>query len=306
MSAENPFHEGELKAQRLAGETAEAESNSAMISGTIMAGAINFIRAQEMAIISSVDAEGRRWASFVFGEKGFLQPVDRMTLRVEINPAEADREDPLWNNIQNPQRIGLLVIDLATRRRLRVNGPVHRDGDSLEIQVMESYPNCPKYITRREISIRPRGPKQVVAKNKLGIRLEAEQLNLIRQTDVLFMATGHPERGADTSHRGGKPGFVEVLDDRALRIPDYSGNGLFNTLGNLLVDPHVGLLVPDFEGNRALQITGTAKIEWAGQDPTGASGGTHRFVDVHIDEWSERPLGVDLTSVVIDYSPYDP
>jgi uncharacterized protein len=306
MSAENPFHEGELKAQRLAGETAEAESNSAMISGTIMAGAINFIRAQEMAIISSVDAEGRRWASFVFGEKGFLQPVDRMTLRVEINPAEADREDPLWNNIQNPQRIGLLVIDLATRRRLRVNGPVHRDGDSLEIQVMESYPNCPKYITRREISIRPRGPKQVVAKNKLGIRLEAEQLNLIRQTDVLFMATGHPERGADTSHRGGKPGFVEVLDDRSLRIPDYSGNGLFNTLGNLLVDPHVGLLVPDFEGNRALQITGTAKIEWSGQDPTGASGGTHRFVDVHIDEWSERPLGVDLTSVVIDYSPYDP
>jgi uncharacterized protein len=306
MSSENQFHEGELEAQRLAGETAEAESNSAMISGTIMAGAVNFIREQEMAIISSRDAEGRRWASFLFGEKGFLQPVDRKTLRIDLGPAELDLKDPLWKDIAEPQNIGLLVIDLATRRRLRINGPIRREGDRLEIQVEQFYPNCPKYITRREISIRPRGANQAAGKSKEGTSLKDDQISLIQRTDVLFMGTGHPERGGDASHRGGKPGFVEVVDAKTLRIPDYSGNGLFNTFGNLLVDPHVGLLIPDFEGNRGLQLTGTAKIEWASKDPSGASGGTHRFVDIHLDEWNDRPLSVALTSVLIDYSPYDP
>ncbi len=138
MAEDNPFHEGELRAQRLAGETEEAESNGAMISGTIMAGAVNFIRAQEMAIVSSRDATGRRWASFLFGSKGFLQPVDRKTLRIKLNAEEMDHEDPLWMNIEHEQHVGLLVIDLATRRRLRINGPTRWDGDNLEMDVEES------------------------------------------------------------------------------------------------------------------------------------------------------------------------
>ena len=55
--------------------------------------------------------------------------------------------------------------------------------------------------------------------------------------DVLFIATAHATRGADASHRGGNPGFIEVLDGKTVRIPDYAGNSMFNTLGNLVVNP---------------------------------------------------------------------
>jgi uncharacterized protein len=306
VSWEKPFHEGELKAQKLAGETAEAEANSAMIDGEIMAGALNFVRGQEMAVAGSRDEKGRRWASFLFGRKGFLQPIDRKTLRIDLDPAEIDADDPLWKNIEGDAKIGLLVIELATRRRLRINGQVHRIGDTLELEVLESYPNCPKYITRRQIkfSDKPSGASKPLKLR--GSQLNEQQQEIIRVADTLFMATGHPKRGADASHRGGRPGFVQIIDDATLRIPDYSGNSMFNTFGNLLVDPHVGLLIPEFEADRALQITGTAKIEWHDKDPEDASGGTHRFVVIRLDEWREHPLPVAVKSTFIDYSPYDP
>jgi len=306
MAWENPFHEGELKAQKLAGETAEAESNSAMIDGEIMAGALNFIRAQEMAVVGSRDAKGRRWASFLFGGRGFLQPLDRKTIRIELNPAQTDLDDPLWKNIESDAHIGLLVIELATRRRLRINGQIRKVGDALELDVQESYPNCPKYITRRQVVIGAIPAGAPKGEQVRGDRLREQQEKIIQRADTLFMATGHPERGADASHRGGKPGFIQVLGEKKLRIPDYSGNSMFNTFGNLLVDPHVGLLIPEFEAGRALQITGTAKIEWHDKDTEGATGGTHRFVEIQIDEWRERSLPVTVQSTFIDYSPYDP
>ena len=68
------------------------------------------------------------------------------------------------------------------------------------------------------------------------------------------------ERSMNASHRGGPPGFVEVVDDRTLRIPDYVGNSMLNTLGNLTVNPHAGLVVLDFGPNRTLQLTRRAEI----------------------------------------------
>src|SRR5271154_3539933 len=90
MSELTPFHEGELQAQKLAGESAEGESNGAMIGDKLMIGALNFIRAQKIAILSSRDARGRRWASILLGEKGFMEPGDRKTLGITIDAAEND------------------------------------------------------------------------------------------------------------------------------------------------------------------------------------------------------------------------
>lgn len=88
MSLNSPFHEGELEAQRLTGETAQGESNGAMIGDKIMAGALNFIRAQRMAIVSSRDARGRQWASMLFGKPGFLEPSsDRKSMRIAVEVA---------------------------------------------------------------------------------------------------------------------------------------------------------------------------------------------------------------------------
>ncbi len=307
MSWESPFHEGELRAQELAGEREQGESNGAMIGKKIMSGAVNFIRAQKMAVVSSRDTAGRRWASVVLGQAGFLEPSsDRRSLTMAIDPAENNAKDPLWENLKADAHIGVLIIELASRRRLRVNGQAFRAKDALSVMVEESFANCPKYITRREIKIQPR--EQIAKEERVlqGQRLGKPQISMLAVTDVLFLATGHPQGGADASHRGGNPGFVEVVDANTLRIPDYYGNSLFNTLGNLLVDPHYGIVIPNFQSGRMLQLTGTAKVTWSGSDKEQRSGGTNRFVEYHVDEWRERTLPASVHETVLDYSPYNP
>ena len=85
---------------------------------------------------------------------------------------------------------------------------------------------------------------------------------LYEAADTFFVASAHPRRGTDVSHRGGDPGFVRMLDDHTLRVPDYAGNSMFNTLGNLHVNPRAGLLFVDFDRWRTLQLTGTATIRF--------------------------------------------
>ena len=76
------------------------------------------------------------------------------------------------------------------------------------------------------------------------------------------IATAHPERGADASHRGGNPGFVRIVDAHTLLIPDYAGNTMFLTLGNIQANPRAGLLFVDFASGSLLQLSGTAEIGW--------------------------------------------
>lgn len=307
MPWENPFHEGELKAQQMAGEAREGESNGDMIGNKIMSGALNFIRAQKMAVVSSREAQGRRWASLLFGKEGFLDPsTDRRALVIAIDPAENDAEDPLWVNLESGAHIAVLIIELTTRRRLRVNGAAARTKHLLTLAVEESFGNCPKCITRRELSIEPRKEPVRNSEALRGKSLGLTQIAMVTAADVLFLATGHPERGADVSHRGGNPGFVEVLNANTLRIADYSGNSMFTTLGNLLVDSHYGILIPDFHSGKALQLTGTAKVTWLGDDSEQRSGGTKRFVDFHVDEWREARTAAAVSEKVLDYSPYNP
>src|SRR5260370_2360405 len=112
---------------------------------------------------------------------------------------------------------------------------------------------------------------------------------MVVATDVLFVATGHPQRGADASHRGGNPGFVEVVDANTLRIPDYSGNSLFNTLGNLLVDPRYGMLIPNFQSGRMLQLTGTAKVTWSGNDKEQRTGPHEPLLSIPLNRLTRHP-----------------
>ncbi len=95
--------------------------------------------------------------------------------------------------------------------------------------------------------------------------LSAKQAAFVHATDTVFVASAHAERGTDASHRGGRPGFLEVSDDgRRILLPDYTGNRMFQTLGNLTLDPRIGMLVADWETGRTLQLAGTAEILWDG------------------------------------------
>src|SRR5712691_4864769 len=71
--------------------------------------------------------------------------------------------------------------------------------------------------------------------------------DFIERSAMFFLATADADGQPDVSYKGGMPGFVRVLDERTLAFPDYDGNGMFKSLGNLLVNPKVGLLFLDFE-----------------------------------------------------------
>jgi predicted pyridoxine 5'-phosphate oxidase superfamily flavin-nucleotide-binding protein len=306
MAAESLFHEGELAVQKRAGEAAAAEANSPMLADKLYAGALNFIRQQQMAILSTRDSDGHRWASVVFGRKGFLEPSDRQSLHIAVPAGERDARDPLWQSLQSDTRLGLLVIELANRRRLRINGDARLTDTEIVLDVTQSFPNCPKYITKRELEVELAKVPEAKLKVSEGTALVVRLQKMIEAADVLFLATGHAQRGNDASHRGGSPGFVEVINKNTLRIPDYPGNGLFNSLGNVVGDPQVGLLLPDFEHGRQLQLTAAAKILWGQPDPHGKTGGTNRFVEFMIIRWLERTLPARLKSSVVSYSPYNP
>jgi uncharacterized protein len=310
MTTEPIFHEGELFAQRRAHEEDQAAGNSPMIGDHIMRGAIPFIRQQSMLVAGSIDPTGRLWASLLFGKPGFLDPsANAKTLRVHLEQSIRQPNDPLWENWKNDPRAGLMVIDLGSRRRLRINGTVKLEANTLSVQVNESFPNCPKYIQRRQVSLlseSPNAPDPSTQQAQDGYALGNEQAALIRRADTFFVASAHPTRSADVAHRGGNPGFAAVLNPATLRIPDYVGNSLFNTLGNLAVNPHAGLVFPDFENHRILQLTGKANILWDQDDPKELTGGTHRFWDLHVEYWLETKLTDKIASEFVDYSRFNP
>jgi len=83
---------------------------------------------------------------------------------------------------------------------------------------------------------------------------------LIEKCAMFFLATADAEGYPDCSYKGGMPGFLRVLDEQTLAFPDYNGNGMFRSLGNILTNPHVGLLFVDFENPQRLRVNGTASV----------------------------------------------
>jgi predicted pyridoxine 5'-phosphate oxidase superfamily flavin-nucleotide-binding protein len=87
-----------------------------------------------------------------------------------------------------------------------------------------------------------------------------EDRAFIGRCSMFFIATVDAQGRPDCSYKGGLPGFVRVLDARTLAVPDYDGNGMYRTWGNVLVNPSVGLLFLDFEQPRRLRVNGTARV----------------------------------------------
>lgn len=311
MQTSSWFHEGEREAQARAGESDLAAQNGRVYGDTIMAGALPFLRRQTMLIAGADDASGRLWASMLFGEPGFLSSDDGRALRINLTSSAPRADDPLWGTIAADREIGLLSIELATRRRLRVNGRVSSHTDTqLMVDVAAAYANCPKYIQRRTLQVLPSSTGldawTPATAPTTGTQLEHADRALIANADTFFVASRHPERGADVSHRGGNPGFIELRDARTLRIPDYSGNGLFNTLGNFVSHPFAGLLFLDVDRGRSLHLTGTVEILWAHDEAGRTTGGTGRYWEFHLDAWRSQPLSHRVSWELLDYSPWNP
>ena len=300
------FHEGERTVQALAGEAAMAERNAPMIAARILSGALPFLRQQPMALLAYADRQRQLWVSTLFGTPGFLQSNDGLVVDIDLEKAAIQEDDPLWESIGSGTPAGMLVIEPGNRRRIRINGDLTRpERHRLHLAVRESYPNCPKYITRRVVRVMT---NQAASNSAIieGTALRPHQTDSVGRADVLFIGTVHPERGIDASHRGGAAGFIRMIDERTLQIPDYVGNSMFNTLGNLAVDARAGITIPDFSTRKILQLSGTAETLWNQADEAGITGGTHRLLRFHVDRWKEQSMPPRVQAEFIDYSPFNP
>jgi predicted pyridoxine 5'-phosphate oxidase superfamily flavin-nucleotide-binding protein len=93
--------------------------------------------------------------------------------------------------------------------------------------------------------------------------IDAGDRAFIERMDMFFLATADAEGRPQCSYKGGDPGFVRVLDERTLAFPNYDGNGMYLSMGNLLVTPHVGMLFIDFTAKAPsrLRVNGVASID---------------------------------------------
>ena len=298
------YHKGERLAQENAGEIREAEFNSQAINNEIIEGAINFIGEQEYAVVSIEDDSNNIWSSIITGEKSFIHARDKKTLIIDLTKTYFVEQDRFWRSVNQNKNIGMVIIELASRRRLRVNGLIKIiNKKEIIIKVKEAYPNCMKYIQRRHIVERATNTNQLVSS---GEQLGEEQLSIITNADTFFIGTSNPNGNLDVSHRGGKPGFVEVKDRKSLKVPDYKGNSMFNTFGNLMLNDKAGLVFWDFNQSQLLQLNGNAVINWNSPGNEEKTAGTNRFWEFKINEWIQISLVKKYSWEFLDYSPNNP
>lgn len=234
------FHEGELEMQRRAGVEELASRVGRIIGGELTAQAAMFIAARTFLIAATVDETGAPHASLLGGKQGFAHSVDPHTLLVAPAFGQLSR---VASDLASRDDFGLLAIDFPNKRRMRINGRATQSGREITMTTAEVYGNCPQYIHPS-----PSSPAAT------------EWQEWVVNSDTFFIASVHPKRGADASHRGGPRGFVRV-DGSRIVWPDYSGNNMFNTLGNLTVEPRAALLFVDFASGEALELRGRARVD---------------------------------------------
>lgn len=211
-------------------------------------------------VLGSVDDRGDAWATFLEGRPGFMSSPSPTTLDVA---AQRDASDPASEGIGDGKPVGLLGIELHTRRRNRMNGVAFTTRAGFRVGVDQSFGNCPRYIQLRDFEF-VRDPGQAFAGEIETLSgFDPDARAAIEAADAFFVASyvdRDDRRQVDVSHRGGRAGFVRIAEDGTLTIPDFDGNLFFATLGNILLNGKAGLLFVDFATGDMLQMTGDAEV----------------------------------------------
>ncbi|WP_426231647.1 pyridoxamine 5'-phosphate oxidase family protein [Pararhizobium sp. DWP3-4] len=259
----SPWHPGERVLQDQAGVAGRMEElGRRVLRDHLIDQHRAFYPQLPFIVLGTVDGKGDAWATIRAANPGFLQSPDTHTLNVRLG---WEPEDPAQAGLGDGAAIGMLGIELHTRRRNRLNGTIRRSGpEGFDVDVGQSYGNCPKYIQLRDFHfVRDPSAGPVTEPTTLEA-LDTGARQMIASADTFFVATyaefENGERQADVSHRGGKPGFVRVGDDGVLTIPDFAGNLFFNTLGNILANGRAGLVFADFDTGDLLQLSGDAHV----------------------------------------------
>ena len=274
MNSSTPWHAGELQLQQQIGVVEKmAKIGKLNIRDFMPDQHRDFYSQLSFIVIGTVDPAGNPWAGIRAGTPGFITSPNPYQLQI----LGADTtDDPMEAGIQRNAAIGLLGIELSTRRRNRVNGRMDLlDNGTIRLHVEQSFGNCPQYIQTRQVTAKTHN--HTVAETLT--ELDAESHQLISHADTFFVASYADTpigRQVNVSHRGGRNGFVAIEGNDALTVPDFSGNRFFSTLGNILLNQRAGLTFIDFSEGTLLQMSGRAEI-LDSSSPVNAVEGAERF-----------------------------
>ncbi|MBV4464632.1 pyridoxamine 5'-phosphate oxidase family protein [Pseudomonas sp. SWRI79] len=287
----SPWHAGEKQLQAHVGVVERMDALGRRVIRSEMPDQHRaFYQQLPFMLYGAVDADGNPWASILEGAPGFAHSPEPTLLQFGSLPGS---DDPA--QLQEGAAIGLLGIELHTRRRNRLNGRVGAvTASGFEVKVEQSFGNCPQYIQLRQFrSVPLADPATRIAQHLNGLDDAAKAM--ITGADTFFVASYvdvDGQRSVDVSHRGGQAGFVHVEGNR-LTIPDFAGNLFFNTLGNLLINPRAGLLFIDFDSGDLLQLSGRTQIILEGPQ-VEAFQGAERLWTFEVERVVRRPAALAL------------
>ncbi len=294
--APSPFHAGELAIQRQLGVAERLDALGRRVVRDHMPDQHRTFFAQlPFLVAASVDREGYPAVTLLPGRPGFAHSPDAKFLQINRAP---DPSDPVAEGWTAGEPVGLLGIELHTRRRNRMNGTLVRNASgALGVAVGQSFGNCPQYIHARGMEF-VRDPMQAWhGEVERGRELDDAARRMIASADVFFVGSHveqgeHGGRSVDASHRGGRPGFVRVRDNR-LTVPDFAGNQHFNTLGNFLLNPKAGLVFVDFATGDLLHLSGDVVLDFDAEDVRSFQG-AERLWHVDVRRWTRRRAAFPL------------
>jgi ferredoxin-NADP reductase/predicted pyridoxine 5'-phosphate oxidase superfamily flavin-nucleotide-binding protein len=302
----SPFHRGEQEVQQRLGVREQMERfGSRVIRDHMPDQHREFYQQLAFVFVGHADKAGWPWASILFNEPGFIRSSDERSLDIHALPVPGD---PLADAVQAGTRLGLLGIELPTRRRNRLAAHiVDVADDRICLTVDQAFGNCPQYIQARGLE-RVEADTMPATRFDNIFELDSRARALIQQSDTFFVAShvdngsAEASEGADVSHRGGRPGFIRIDNETTLTIPDYLGNNHFNTFGNFVENSRAGLLFLDFENGHLLTLTGTVEILWDSPEADYFEG-AERLWKFHLDHgrWIENALALRWT--LDEYSP---
>lgn len=285
----SPFHAGEVALQKTVGVAERMEAfGRRVIRDQMPDQHRDFYRQLPFIVLGSVDASGDAWVTLLSGKPGFMTSPDPKHLAIAARP---DPQDPAAASLADGAAVGLLGIELHTRRRNRMNGTVRgATGEGFDITVEQAFGNCPQYIQLRDFAFVREPDDFAAVPAAQTLTMESPQVHaMIAAADTFFVSSYIEDaqgRHVDASHRGGKPGFVRINADGSLTIPDFAGNLHFNTFGNFMLNPKAGLVFPDFATGDMLHLTGDAEVVLE-SDEIAAFQGAERL-------WVFRPRKVVL------------
>ncbi|KAF2269619.1 hypothetical protein CC78DRAFT_236132 [Lojkania enalia] len=330
-----PWNAGEAMMQKLLHVPELDNPTSSMLTPQ----ASFMLQRAPLLAIGTLDSQNRPWTTLWGGQPGFSQPlgggiIGTRTLVDSVNDpvvqalvggiekgetVKGDRNGDVGGKM-----LAGLAIDLMTRKRVKICGRMvagalgevdvdyedimqktegaseRQDQLQLVYKVEQSLGNCPKYLNQYEL-------RPALTNSKLisqSSTLTAEAKALISSADMFFLSSSTVE-DMDTNHRGGLLGFARILSDTEIVYPEYSGNRFYQTLGNLQINPKIGVTFPDYEAGNVLYITGIVEIlvlEHAAQ----LLPGSNLAVKITIDEARFVESGLPFRGTRKMPSPYNP